>query len=326
MLDPGMLRAPVNLQSLNKITLSEFTSDSLHCANVWGGIFHHPSFVNSASQILGLRGESSIINIADKPVGSANLLYGRNTIFHTITIPQLFQYFGPIFFNNTDLNTAFEAFEEFLTEECDFAYLSFPPGMPNQFPPHWISLPQMTLALLNDDLKSWGTGFRDDVKNKISKARREKVEISACDSLPEELWRTTFARKKMPAPLRPESLTGWCRTLIDQSLLKIFVAKIDGQPVAFRGELAYGDFAYDWIAGSNPDFHSSGANQLLMAEIGNELAKRNFKTWDLVGGQVKPIAAFKKSFGAREISYFHAFKCFNIKGRIFHILRQIKHG
>jgi hypothetical protein len=97
--------------------------------------------------------------------------------------------------------------------------------------------------------------------------------------------------------------------------------------VAFRGELLYGRFAYDWIAGSDPEYHPTGANQLLMAEIGREFSSLNLEAWDLVGGGgLNSISEFKKSFGAREIAYCQTYRSFGIKGRLFERLRKMRHG
>jgi CelD/BcsL family acetyltransferase involved in cellulose biosynthesis len=109
-------------------------------------------------------------------------------------------------------------------------------------------------------------------------------------------------------------------------MLRIYIAKTNGDPIAFRGQLLQGEFAYDWIAGSDPEFHATGANQLLMAEIGHELAGGGIKIWDLVGGQIKSIADFKRSFGAREFYHYQAYKSFNIRGKIFGVMRKLKNA
>jgi len=63
-----------------------------------------------------------------------------------------------------------------------------------------------------------------------------------------------------------------------------------------------------------------------MAEIGNEMTGLNLRAWDLVGGQVNTIDDFKKSFGAEDVGYLHAIKAFNVKGRMFAMLRNLRNG
>ncbi|MEE9553641.1 MAG: GNAT family N-acetyltransferase [candidate division Zixibacteria bacterium] len=184
----------------------------------------------------------------------------------------------------------------------------------------------ITPVFYKDDFDEWGRNFRDDVKNKIRKAQRSSVQIEQSDSLPGELWEQAYARKNIKPPIEVTALAKWCASLIDDSLLKIYTANIDGVPVAFRGELISGEFAYDWLAGSNPDFHATGANQLLMSEIGKRLVESNVKTWDLVGGQVKNVYDFKKSFGAKDAVYYQGERHFNLKGKVFSYLRKIKYG
>ncbi len=184
-----------------------------------------------------------------------------------------------------------------------------------------------TPVLLAADLKTWGSRFGDDVKNKLNKASRAKVEIERTDSLPTGLWEGAFSRRGMKPPIAPEKLAQWCRGLIDTGLLRVFTARIGDKAVAFRGELVHGRYAYDWIAGSDPEHHSTGANQLLMAEIGRELSGLGLEAWDLVGGGgAKSISDFKKSFGAKELPYFQAYRSFGIKGHVFASLRKMRHG
>ena len=152
------------------------------------------------------------------------------------------------------------------------------------------------------------------------------MRIEQCESLPQELWSLAYTRRGLKPPLEPLALARWCERLLTNSMLKLYVAKMNDSPIAFRGQLLQGEFAYDWIAGSDPEFHATGANQLLMAEIGHELAGMNIKTWDLVGGQIKSIADFKKSFGAKELYHYQAYKSFNIKGKIFRVMRKLKNG
>jgi len=295
---------------------------------VWGGVFWHPAFASAAGKILELSGKSTGIVYDQNLIGLSNLLFRNRSGLNSASIPLLFQYYGPLFFDARDIRILWEQFDEYLLRSFDFAYLSLPP---NSLPlaaisSDWRVVKGHTLAVGSADLQGWGNSFKDDVRNKISKARREKVRISVIDYLPEDLWAVSFARKKLSTPITPAALAEWCRSLTGHSLLRIFAASIDGLDVAFRGELIYGDFAYDWIAGSEPSFHSTGANQLLMAEIGLELSKKPLLTWDLVGGDIKAIADFKKSFGALEIEHLRLYRSFNLKGSIFKYLRSLKHG
>jgi hypothetical protein len=321
-----MPRAPGKLQSSNKISFGDHLSHESRLEKSWGGIFYHPAFTAPARDILKLQGRPSYITFDRQQIGAINLLWGKHSFFRAATLPLLFQYYGPLILNNTPCSTVLMELNNYLADLCDFAFLSFPPDIRSLdgFPSAWNTIRNLTLALQAEDLKRWGQDFKDDVKNKIKKAAREKVEIYETNELPLNLWETAYARRGLKAPINPGWLDSWCRALIDASLLRIFTAKKDNAVIAFRGELVLGDFAYDWIAGSDPEFHSSGANQLLMAQIGRELSSLGLAAWDLVGGEVAGIADFKRSFGARDVPYFQAWRSFGLKGRIFEIARKMR--
>lgn len=294
----------------------------------WGDIFFDPRFLKPARELLKLKGEVSIISTGGVPTFAVNLLTHKAGPFRTATLPLLFQYFGTLALRDNIGKIETRELNSFIARKCDYVIFSFPPGFPEDIlkSDGWRLRKFVTPVFFEKDMNEWGRGFRDDVKNKIRKAQKNSVEISQTDSFPIELWEQTYTRKNMNPPVEPIALAEWCTSLVNDSLLKIFTANIDSIPVAFRGELVSGDFAYDWIAGSNPDFHATGANQLLMSEIGRCLADSGVKTWDLVGGHIQSIYDFKKSFGAKDVVYYQGEKSFNLKGKLFSYLRKIKYG
>ena len=319
------------MPSSDKIILLKAPADNPVLKKIWGGLFYHPIFVDAAARVLNLKGQSSNITVEEKSIGAFNLLYRERLGLRTVTTPLLFQYFGPVLFDDGSpeiVETHGANLNGYFYNNFDFVYFSLPPNshLSLTFIEQFHQERAITPVIDCDDLKKWGAGFRDDVKNKINKAKKERVQIITVEILPQKLWEVAFARRGVAPPIKPSLLADWCGSLIRESLLRIFVAQIDGTPVAFRGELIYGDYAYDWIAGSDPAHHASGANQYLMAEIGRELSTMNLKAWDLVGANIKSIGDFKKSFGARAVEHLHIYKSFSFKGQIFNILRNIRHG
>jgi hypothetical protein len=315
------------LRSSNRINFGDHLLSDPRLERSWGGIFSHPAFIEPACKILRLEGNPAYITCNENQFGAINLLWGKRPPFRVASLPLLFQYFGPILFDSSQSAIVLKALDEYLSNSCDFAYFSFPPDIGSlDGLTDWKIIPNVTLVLKEDGLKKWGTDFKDDVKNKIRKAAREKVEIVESDRLPRELWEMAYGRRGLKPPISSEALDIWCEKLVSASLLRIFVARIGGEDIAFRGELIYGKFAYDWIAGSSPAFHSSGANQFLMTEIGKELSALGITTWDMVGGEIQSIADFKRSFGAVDVPYFQASRAFGIKGKAFELLRKIRHG
>jgi len=296
--------------------------------SIWGGVFFHPIFVDGGARYLGLNGNPESIEYDGKILGMSNILYRKRAGIMAATIPLFFQYFGPVFYDSVLEENFFQNVMEHYIETCDFIYFSFTPEFNSigKLKDGWKIFKSVTLAISESELDTWGNNFREDVKNKINKANRERVRIERSASLPERLWELSYTRKGLKPPIRASDLRMWCSSLMCGSILQIYSAIIENREVAFRGQLIYGNFAYDWIAGSDPEYHHLGTNQMLMAEIGSELRKKEVSLWDLVDGRIKGIADFKKSFGAEEFHHWQACKAVNIKGKLFGALRRMKNA
>jgi hypothetical protein len=316
------------LRSSNKISLTEAVPDEDRLASIWGGVFFHPVFVKGAVRHLDLRGGPRSLEYENEQVGLSNVIYQNRAWISAATTPLLFQYFAPIFYGSSLENRFFGEIIQTYIQSSDYLYFSFTPEFNSigLLKDGWNISKATTLALTECELKSWGRGFRDDVKNKLNKARREKVEIDRSPSLDEELWEMTFTRKGLRPPVKPAILKTWCSELLESSLLRIYSAFVDGKRAAFRGELIFGRFAYDWIAGADPEYNNMGVNQLLMAEIGSDLGAAGITVWDLVDARIERIADFKRSFGAREYHHWQAGRANSLKGKIFGGLRKIKNA
>jgi len=316
------------LRLSNKITFTEAVPETKKLSSIWGGVFFHPIFVESGAGILGIKGSVRTIEYQGREIGVSNLLFQKKPGLNAATIPLLFQYFGPVFYDSEMEGEFINEVVDYCRETCDYIYLSFPPEFNSiaKFAGNWKINKAVTLAVDSSQLDHWGNDFRDDVKNKINKANRSGIKIEQSDSLNEELWEVSFSRTGLRPPIKPSDLKRRCSDLMEGSLLRIYTAVIDGNAVAFRGQLIYGGFAYDWIAGSDPDYHHLGTNQILMAEIGSDLKKTGISIWDLVDARVSSIAEFKKSFGALEYYHWQISGAFNIKGKLFGALRRLKNA
>jgi hypothetical protein len=300
----------------------------------WGGVFYHPTFVDSGARALSLEGCTRYICENDEPRGISNIIYRERASVRIASLPLLFQYFGPLLYQGADGHVDCVAITDALSSQFDYVHYSFPPAFGDSssrkileaLQGGWRIIERETIVVDSQGLSEWGRSFRDDVRNKINKARRAHVRIRKADELPGQLWELSYKRKSLATPVGIQSLEQWSRALIDSSLLRIYVAELDGKPVAFRGELVFGEFAYDWIAGSNPIYHPTGVNQFLMAEIGDDLSRLNLRAWDLVGGGIESIADFKKSFGATKMAHWHLRRSFTLKGRAYALLKNLRHG
>jgi len=315
------------LRSSSRITFSETAPEGNKLSSIWGGVFYHPLFVSYGAKYLGLDGKTATIEYEDLELGASNILFQRRSGVRAATIPLLFQYFGPVFYDSGMEGNFLESVMEYYEKNCDYIFLSFPPEFNSVDKlSGWKIHKAVTLALDCSRLDEWGNNFRDDVKNKINKAKRNNVRIERMNSLNQKLWELSFSRKGLRPPIKPSDLKGWCAALMENSLLRVYAAIVDNKEIALRGQLVFGGFAYDWIAGSDPDYHYLGANQLLMAEIGSDLRKDGISIWDLVDARIPGIAEFKKSFGAVKYYHWQASKAVRIRGKMFEALRRIKNA
>lgn len=61
---------------------------------------------------------------------------------------------------------------------------------------------------------------------------------------------------------------------------------------------------FDWVAGGDPAFLTSGVNPWLMTQTASLARQRGYALWDLCGADVEPVARFKSEFGGQLVHYF----------------------
>jgi hypothetical protein len=112
--------------------------------------------------------------------------------------------------------------------------------------------------------------------------------------------------------------------LTELKLAETYVAMVGGKIAAFRTQLIFGSFAYDWLAGSLPEYLNIGVNNFLVLKIGEQLYHKGITNWDLLGGDIESIGNFKKTFGSNPIRHFQLEKDFNFKGKFYRVLMELK--
>jgi hypothetical protein len=310
----------------NNISFSDLSYEENQLQSSWGGVFYHPVFLKTAAEIQNLKRSAFYINVGDMAVGAVNILYQMRNLVNAATIPHLFQYYGILFFSQDYEKVLIKDIIGKLENESDYLYICFSPEFNgiDVLSKNWNLVNCVTLGLDADDLQNWGCEFKHSVRKQVKKAERENIIINVKESVPVELWEKSYSRSNTPTPIKSEQLKTWTEKLIENSLLKIYTAEIDNITIAFRGQLVYGDYAYDWIAGSDPEYNITGANQLLMSAIGDDFRNRGIKMWDLVDARIESIARFKRSFGAKDYYHWQAFRGIGLKGRLFNMMRKYK--
>ncbi|OQX92540.1 MAG: hypothetical protein B6D58_02325 [candidate division Zixibacteria bacterium 4484_95] len=290
-----------------------------------GSIFYHPDFLEVAADILNLQFKPLICLSSGKLTGIVNLLIGNRFNVKTALIPRLFQYYGPVAIaGNTDV---FEYVTKTIENEIDTAVFSIRPE--ESLKPDlcgWHLKNRLTYYLRPDTFENMKSDCFPDVKNKINKAVKVGIKVENISQFPYEIYQASFKRQRATPPLGKELLSVWVERLTNLNLAATFIAVFEGKPVSFRTQLVWGGYAYDWLAGAYPDYNHLGVNQLLILKIGEQFYRKSVKNWDLLGGDIKSIAGFKRSFGSIPKTHVQLEKNFSMKGRIYRLLMRLKAG
>ena len=290
-----------------------------------GSVFYHPDFLEISAAVTGLLFQPVLCFDKDELVGLANILSGGKYGFKTVMIPPFFQYFGPVSFS--EKQDVFKHLLDFISSFADTSVLSLTPEQSSRFSSSgWKIKNRLTYYLKPDTFDKMKSRCLRNAKKKVNMAARNGVRAATTDKFPEELYLASFARKGLKTPFDIHKLRNWVYSLQAAGLTETFVAVADDHPVAFRTELIWGGYAYDWLAGAATDYLQLGVNQYLMLAIGENLHNRGISHWDLLGGDIKSIAVFKKSFGAAAAGHYEIEKSFTLKGRIYRRLMKFKAG
>ncbi len=88
----------------------------------------------------------------------------------------------------------------------------------------------------------------------------------------------------------------------------IYTIYIDEEPVASRIEIIDNEMVYDWRAGANPKYFHTGANQLLLWLILEDMNKKGMKKFDFGGVNTSTIASYKAKFNFDLTPYYYISK------------------
>jgi hypothetical protein len=210
-------------------------------------------------------------------------------------------------------------------ENIDTAVLSLTPEeYPKADYPGWQTLPRITYYLHPGEFDEMKSRCADSVKNKLNKAIKSGISAAAVDEFPWDIYMASFNRQGIKPPLGQDETSEWVRRLTALDLARTFVAYMDDKPIAFRTQLRYRQYAYDWLAGSLNEYGKFGVNQYLMLKIGEDHFRNGIKHWDLLGGDIKSIGDFKKSFGSIVQNHVQLEKNFSWKGALYRRLMKGK--
>jgi len=160
-----------------------------------------------------------------------------------------------------------------------------------------IELPHKTEMIDYSDRKqidkALRSGFRCEIADKDSYA-----DVVTC------LWETE-ARQKFRYRLAPRDLEVGA-SLLGRDVFRIYVCRSNsGEVVSARIVIALPEtYAMDWVAGTKNHFLSSGATQLLIWHILEDLAKYGARGFDFCGANLPTVSAAKSDWGGNLVPYF----------------------
>jgi hypothetical protein len=89
-------------------------------------------------------------------------------------------------------------------------------------------------------------------------------------------------------------------------LSALWIAERDGLVLAGAVILSWNGHADYWHGATHEDYHASGATNFLLGEVIRDTCERGFKWFDFnPSGGHENVAAFKRRFGAREMTFEH---------------------
>ena len=183
----------------------------------------------------------------------------------------------------------------------------------------WKAQPRYTYLLGLDPAKAWLERMSPDVRRRARLA--QEGGLRTWDSTDWEgfhrLWSASLTHQGAPVCFGPAAFSALCGDLQERGLLSLRMAGPDpGQAWFAAAALTDGPDAYYWVAGALREHAASGGNQLLMLSLCEALASRGIGRFDLVGGDLEGVGAYKRSLGGTLVLHFQAAKDVTALGRL----------
>jgi len=239
-----------------------------------------------------------------------------------ITMPKLTQTMGPWLRPSSakyanqlaeqkDLMTALiEKLPAFACFSQNFHY-----SITNWLPFYWQGFSQTTrytyvLEEISVTSRIWD-GMLPKIRTDIKKAQN-RFGLKVCTDLGIDTFLTinekTFSKQGMQLPYSKNFVKRLDKACKEHNARKIFFAKdSDGRIHAAVYIVWDENSAYYLMGGSDPKLRNSGANSLCMWEA-IKFASTVTQKFDFEGSMIEPVERFFRSFGAKQVPYFHITK------------------
>lgn len=269
----------------------------------------------------------------DELVGGCGLYIVKSRLGKVVTCPWLTPYNSILVvprpserkykteFRTLDIVTAIM---EYLEDNFDTVTLLNHPSLIDIRPfkwNQWDVVPGYTYCLNPSELDNiYQVMMNKSIRKQINKAKKEGITVQKSDKIHEflKLYKITFEKQNMKLPLPEQSIIKLFNILHKEKYCQLYLAKTaDDELISGNIQVSdNSDESFDWIAGSNPEYLSMGANQLLYWSIFEDLAQKGVKLFDFCGADVPGVARHKSGFGGDLTVYYIVNKTCSTKSKI----------
>jgi hypothetical protein len=241
----------------------------------------------------------------------------KKFFFDIISQPPLTQHLGP-WIKPTHakycnlLSREQEIFSELIDAlpSYDFLLQNFHYSLMNWLPFYWKNFKQTTryTYILHDikNLEFVWKNFRENIRREIRKAQ-QKLEIKSDLGIDifYNVCTKTYDRQNKKITYTLNLLRRIDDVCISRNCRQLFFARdMEGNIHAAIYIVFDKECAYYLLGGGDPTLRSSGAHSLLMWEA-IQFASQFVDRFDFEGSMIQPIERFFRSFGAKQVPYFH---------------------
>lgn len=212
-----------------------------------------------------------------------------------------------------------------------FSLQMYPPTFKNWLPFWWKDHrvePMMNYVMddLNDVQSVWAN-LKDTVRNKIRKAQKLGVTVEIRDDFNAfyQLFKETISRKNFNTGASENMLYQLHKEIQEREAGKIFFA-VDSSGVIHGAIYVIWDCqkAFYWIATMNKAGGNSGATNLLLWTVLQELKQRGIQRLEVTGSMVENLESFISSFGAKQETYWKISRYSNPFFELLHFIKKLK--
>lgn len=200
----------------------------------------------------------------------------------------------------------------------------------NWLPFYWRGFSQTThftnvLESSTHSIENLRADYKESVRRTLKKAN-DQITVSKEGKVETlvELGRKSFARQGKDYPNSDDSVKRLFDAVIQQGRGKLYIAEDENHQVHSTALIVEDNsMMYYLIGGSDPDFHGSGAMNLLLDTAIMEAAEKGLD-FNFEGSMVKGIDRFFASFGATQVPVSKIEKDFSLPFKLRTALKALK--